>query len=87
MSCDSISAHRNDSLRLGLSKFMLLKGVLSEGNINDVVENESEILKDYYKSANSLRRTMAFMFASDGQKTDLAIWDNRSVFHTATKAV
>lgn len=52
------------------------------GWINGVTERESEILKAYFYQLISENHDLQVRFRWN--KNDLAIWDNRSVFHTAT---
>ncbi|KAK3365554.1 hypothetical protein B0T24DRAFT_392898 [Lasiosphaeria ovina] len=52
------------------------------GWINDVTHRESEIIKDYFKQLITENHDLQVRFRWN--KNDLAIWDNRSVFHTAT---
>ncbi|KAK0708863.1 hypothetical protein B0T21DRAFT_387578 [Apiosordaria backusii] len=52
------------------------------GWINGVTERESEILKAYFYQLISENHDLQVRFRWN--KNDLAVWDNRSVFHTAT---
>ncbi|KAK1756633.1 alpha-ketoglutarate-dependent sulfonate dioxygenase [Echria macrotheca] len=52
------------------------------GWINGVTERESEILKSYFYQLIVENHDLQVRFR--WAKNDLAIWDNRSVFHTAT---
>ncbi|KAK3681331.1 hypothetical protein B0T22DRAFT_531235 [Podospora appendiculata] len=52
------------------------------GWINGVTERESQILKEYFKQLIAENHDLQVRFRWN--KNDLAIWDNRSVFHTAT---
>jgi len=52
------------------------------GWINDVTERESEIIKAYFLQLIAENHDLQVRFRWN--KNDLAIWDNRSVFHTAT---
>ncbi|KAJ3536916.1 hypothetical protein NM208_g6519 [Fusarium decemcellulare] len=56
---------------------------LTAGHINGVTETESEILKNYFRQLITENHDLQVRFRWG--KNDLAIWDNRSVFHTATK--
>ncbi|KAG4258983.1 TfdA family Taurine catabolism dioxygenase TauD [Fusarium proliferatum] len=58
---------------------------LSAGHINGVSNTESEILKTYFRQLITENHDLQVRFRWG--KNDLAIWDNRSVFHTATKYV
>jgi alpha-ketoglutarate-dependent taurine dioxygenase len=58
-------------------------GQVRNGWINDVTPRESEILKDYFLQTIVNNHDLQVRFRWG--KNDLAIWDNRSVFHTATK--
>ncbi|KAF4995057.1 hypothetical protein FDECE_12912 [Fusarium decemcellulare] len=55
---------------------------LTAGHINGVTETESEILKNYFRQLITENHDLQVRFRWG--KNDLAIWDNRSVFHTAT---
>ncbi|KFY36046.1 hypothetical protein V494_05360 [Pseudogymnoascus sp. VKM F-4513 (FW-928)] len=55
---------------------------VSAGWINDVTERESEILKAYFLELIAGNHDLQVRFR--WEKGDVAIWDNRSVFHTAT---
>ncbi|KAF5584013.1 taurine dioxygenase [Fusarium pseudocircinatum] len=55
---------------------------LSAGHINGVSHTESEILKTYFRQLITENHDLQVRFRWG--KNDLAIWDNRSVFHTAT---
>ncbi|KAK3986752.1 alpha-ketoglutarate-dependent sulfonate dioxygenase [Cladorrhinum sp. PSN332] len=55
---------------------------VAAGWINDVTERESEILKQYFTQLITENHDLQVRFRWN--KNDLAIWDNRSVFHTAT---
>lgn len=55
---------------------------IRHGKINGVTERESEILKDYFTQLVTENHDLQVRFRWG--KNDLAIWDNRSVFHTAT---
>ncbi|KAM5374716.1 hypothetical protein ACJZ2D_006360 [Fusarium nematophilum] len=55
---------------------------ISAGHINGVTETESEILKNYFRQLITENHDLQVRFRWG--KNDLAIWDNRSVFHTAT---
>ncbi|SPO06792.1 related to taurine dioxygenase [Cephalotrichum gorgonifer] len=55
---------------------------VAAGWINGVTERESEILKDYFTQLIAENHDLQVRFRWN--KNDLAIWDNRSVFHTAT---
>ncbi|KAI0854315.1 taurine catabolism dioxygenase [Daldinia vernicosa] len=57
-------------------------GQVENGWINGVTERESEILKDYFLQLIVENHDLQVRFRWN--KNDLAIWDNRSVFHTAT---
>ncbi|KAI1385000.1 taurine catabolism dioxygenase [Hypoxylon trugodes] len=57
-------------------------GQVEAGWINGVTERESEILKDYFLQLIVENHDLQVRFRWN--KNDLAIWDNRSVFHTAT---
>lgn len=57
-------------------------GQLAAGYINDVTERESEILKAYFLELIANNHDLQVRFKWN--KNDVAIWDNRSVFHTAT---
>ncbi|PLB46157.1 taurine catabolism dioxygenase TauD, TfdA family protein [Aspergillus steynii IBT 23096] len=52
------------------------------GWIDDVTEYESEMLKSYFLKLISENHDLQVRFR--WSKNDIAIWDNRSVFHTAT---
>ncbi|EXJ77834.1 hypothetical protein A1O3_08993 [Capronia epimyces CBS 606.96] len=52
------------------------------GGIDGVTDRESEILKDYFLQLISQNHDLQVRFRWN--KNDVAIWDNRSVFHTAT---
>jgi len=52
------------------------------GWIDGVTERESDILKDYFLQLIAENHDLQVRFRWG--KNDLAIWDNRSVFHTAT---
>jgi len=52
------------------------------GWINDVTDRESEIIKAYFLQLIAENHDLQVRFRWN--KNDLAIWDNRSVFHTAT---
>ncbi|KAK3370407.1 hypothetical protein B0H63DRAFT_552368 [Podospora didyma] len=52
------------------------------GWINGVTERESEILKAYFNQLIAENHDLQVRFRWG--KNDIAIWDNRSVFHTAT---
>jgi len=52
------------------------------GWIDGVTERESEIIKDYFLQLITENHDLQVRFRWN--KNDLAIWDNRSVFHTAT---
>jgi alpha-ketoglutarate-dependent taurine dioxygenase len=52
------------------------------GHIDGVTETESEILKSYFLKLIAENHDLQVRFKWG--KNDLAIWDNRSVFHTAT---
>lgn len=52
------------------------------GWIDGVTERESEVLKGYFLQLISENHDLQVRFKWG--KNDLAIWDNRSVFHTAT---
>ncbi|KAM7186873.1 hypothetical protein V8F20_011227 [Naviculisporaceae sp. PSN 640] len=55
---------------------------IQAGKINGVTERESEILKAYFTQLITENHDLQVRFRWG--KNDLAIWDNRSVFHTAT---
>ncbi|KPM43180.1 hypothetical protein AK830_g3300 [Neonectria ditissima] len=55
---------------------------VTAGYINGVTEAESEILKNYFRQLITENHDLQVRFRWG--KNDLAIWDNRSVFHTAT---
>ncbi|KAK4458541.1 alpha-ketoglutarate-dependent sulfonate dioxygenase, partial [Cladorrhinum samala] len=55
---------------------------VAAGWINGVTERESEILKQYFTQLIAENHDLQVRFRWN--KNDLAIWDNRSVFHTAT---
>ncbi|KAK7419311.1 hypothetical protein QQX98_003463 [Neonectria punicea] len=55
---------------------------VTAGHINGVTEAESEILKSYFRQLITENHDLQVRFRWG--KNDLAIWDNRSVFHTAT---
>ncbi|KAH8673391.1 hypothetical protein BX600DRAFT_479963 [Xylariales sp. PMI_506] len=55
---------------------------IESGWINDVTSRESDILKAYFLQLISENHDLQVRFRWN--KNDLAIWDNRSVFHTAT---
>ncbi|KAI2468787.1 taurine catabolism dioxygenase [Annulohypoxylon bovei var. microspora] len=57
-------------------------GQVEAGWINGVTERESEILKAYFLQLIVENHDLQVRFRWN--KNDLAIWDNRSVFHTAT---
>ncbi|KAI1469656.1 taurine catabolism dioxygenase [Daldinia caldariorum] len=57
-------------------------GQVEHGWINGVTERESEILKAYFLQLIVENHDLQVRFRWN--KNDLAIWDNRSVFHTAT---
>lgn len=57
-------------------------GQVREGYIDDVTPRESELLKDYFLSVIANNHDLQVRFRWN--KNDLAIWDNRSTFHTAT---
>jgi alpha-ketoglutarate-dependent taurine dioxygenase len=52
------------------------------GWIDDVTDRESEVLKAYFLQLITENHDLQVRFRWN--KNDLAIWDNRSVFHTAT---
>ncbi|KAI1082720.1 taurine catabolism dioxygenase [Whalleya microplaca] len=52
------------------------------GWINDVTDRESQILKAYFLQLIAENHDLQVRFRWN--KNDLAIWDNRSVFHTGT---
>jgi len=52
------------------------------GWIDNVTEPESELIKGYFNKLISENHDLQVRFRWN--KNDLAIWDNRSVFHTAT---
>ncbi|KAK3358763.1 hypothetical protein B0T25DRAFT_74498 [Lasiosphaeria hispida] len=52
------------------------------GWINDVTERESQVLKAYFLQLITENHDLQVRFRWN--KNDLAVWDNRSVFHTAT---
>lgn len=52
------------------------------GWIDNVTETESEVIKDYFNKLISENHDLQVRFKWG--TNDLAIWDNRSVFHTAT---
>jgi len=52
------------------------------GWINDVTDHESEIIKTYFLQLIAENHDLQVRFR--WTKNDVAIWDNRSVFHTAT---
>jgi len=52
------------------------------GWIDNVTETESEVIKDYFKKLIAENHDLQVRFKWN--QNDLAIWDNRSVFHTAT---
>ncbi|KAK1770773.1 alpha-ketoglutarate-dependent sulfonate dioxygenase [Phialemonium atrogriseum] len=55
---------------------------VAAGWINGVTERESEVLKAYFLQLIAENHDLQVRFRWN--KDDLAIWDNRSVFHTAT---
>jgi len=55
---------------------------IKEGWINGVTPRESDIIKDYFLELISNNHDLQVRFKWN--KNDVAIWDNRSVFHTAT---
>ncbi|KAI0378110.1 taurine catabolism dioxygenase [Hypomontagnella monticulosa] len=57
-------------------------GQVEAGWVNGVTERESEILKAYFLQLIVENHDLQVRFRWN--KNDLAIWDNRSVFHTAT---
>ncbi|KAL7629487.1 hypothetical protein AAE478_001007 [Parahypoxylon ruwenzoriense] len=57
-------------------------GQVEAGWINGVTERESEILKAYFNQLIIENHDLQVRFRWN--KNDLAVWDNRSVFHTAT---
>lgn len=58
-------------------------GQVAQGRIDGVTPRESEILKDYFLQVISGNHDLQVRFRWG--KDDVAIWDNRSTFHTATK--
>lgn len=58
-------------------------GQVKHGWIDGVNPRESEILKAYFTQVITENHDLQVRFRWG--KDDLAIWDNRSVFHTATK--
>lgn len=60
-------------------------GQVKHGWIDDVTPHESEILKEYFLDVIAKNHDLQVRFRWN--INDLAIWDNRSVFHTATKLV
>ncbi|KAF2163438.1 hypothetical protein M409DRAFT_26051 [Zasmidium cellare ATCC 36951] len=57
-------------------------GQVKHGWIDDVTPHESEILKEYFLDVIAKNHDLQVRFRWN--INDLAIWDNRSVFHTAT---
>lgn len=57
-------------------------GQVAAGHINDVTDRESDILKAYFLELIASNHDLQVRFKWN--KNDVAIWDNRSVFHTAT---
>ncbi|KAI5467199.1 hypothetical protein BGZ63DRAFT_430630 [Mariannaea sp. PMI_226] len=57
-------------------------GQIAAGHIDGVTETESDILKQYFRTLITENHDLQVRFRWN--KNDLAIWDNRSVFHTAT---
>ena len=57
-------------------------GQVEKGWIDGVTEHESELLKKYFTRLIYENHDLQVRFRWG--KNDLAIWDNRSVFHTAT---
>lgn len=55
---------------------------VAAGWYNGVTERESDVLKAYFNQVISENHDLQVRFRWG--KNDLAIWDNRSVFHTAT---
>ncbi|KAH8781800.1 hypothetical protein F5882DRAFT_500180 [Hyaloscypha sp. PMI_1271] len=55
---------------------------INKGWINDVTERESNLIKDYFLELIAQNHDLQVRFKWN--KNDVAIWDNRSVFHTAT---
>ncbi|EXJ80743.1 hypothetical protein A1O3_07027 [Capronia epimyces CBS 606.96] len=55
---------------------------IKPGWINGVTDRESEILKDYFLQLITDNHDLQVRFRWN--KNDIAIWDNRSVFHTPT---
>jgi alpha-ketoglutarate-dependent taurine dioxygenase len=52
------------------------------GWIDNVTPRENNIIKDYFLQLNAKNHDLQVRFK--WRKNDLAIWDNRSAFHTAT---
>ncbi|KAK5708946.1 hypothetical protein LTR17_020226 [Elasticomyces elasticus] len=57
-------------------------GQVKNGWIDDVSPRESELLKEYFLQVVTSNHDLQVRFKWG--KDDLAVWDNRSVFHTAT---
>ncbi|KAK3631164.1 hypothetical protein LTR22_021171 [Elasticomyces elasticus] len=57
-------------------------GQVKNGWIDDVSPRESEVLKEYFLQVVTSNHDLQVRFKWG--KDDLAVWDNRSVFHTAT---
>ncbi|KAL4994992.1 hypothetical protein BDV10DRAFT_188455 [Aspergillus recurvatus] len=57
-------------------------GQVDNGWIEGVTKRESEILKKYFRQLIAEKHDLQVRFK--WRTNDLAIWDNRSVFHTAT---
>ena len=55
---------------------------IEKGWIDGVTERESDIIKAYFLQLIAENHDLQVRFKWN--KNDLAIWDNRSVFHTAT---
>ncbi|RMD44536.1 hypothetical protein DV735_g559, partial [Chaetothyriales sp. CBS 134920] len=55
---------------------------VDKGHIDNVTDYESELLKGYFNKLIAENHDLQVRFRWG--KNDLAIWDNRSVFHTAT---
>jgi len=55
---------------------------ITHGWIDGVTERESEVIKAYFLQLIAENHDLQVRFKWN--KNDLAIWDNRSVFHTAT---
>ncbi|KAE9368354.1 putative TfdA family taurine dioxygenase [Stipitochalara longipes BDJ] len=55
---------------------------IAHGHIDNVTERESELIKAYFLELIAKNHDLQVRFKWN--KNDVAIWDNRSVFHTAT---